>query len=282
MGSACGGYVGWPGLSTAGADAKVTEEISVSGTPLQSGLWTYYVNYNNVGGQSMKSVSTYRDGTAPFGVFTSDGNLEQHFDDHVGVITSNATDTNGDGTIGFDDYNLLAAFCPDEGGTGSSSQSGGFKAYCSKGDWAALISGFYTEETKSSSPGSKYSNSLGGGSNFSPITLAQILASSTPLNNGTNGLKVTINAYSLNGGQSWTPLSAAVQANVYGLGHAIAIDATQSGLKELASDLASSWMGKADGSCPVYLQFNNGAAADYVNVACGQDAATVLQHFASN
>src|SRR5260370_41908273 len=100
MGEACGGYVGWPGLSTAGTDAKVTEELSVSSTnALESGLWTYYVQYNNIGQQNMKTVTTYRDGTAPFGLFTSDGNLQQHFDDHVGGLVAAAHDRNGDGTI---------------------------------------------------------------------------------------------------------------------------------------------------------------------------------------
>src|SRR6516165_756742 len=57
MGSACGGYIGWPGHSTSGGDAKITEEVSVSGAPLETGLWTFYVNYNNIGQQNMKTVS---------------------------------------------------------------------------------------------------------------------------------------------------------------------------------------------------------------------------------
>jgi len=100
MGAACGGYIGWPGLSTSGADAKLTEELSISDPgQLDDGLWTYYVQYNNIGQQSMKMVSTFRDGTAPFGVFTSDGNFQQHFSDHVGVLVASANDKNGDGVI---------------------------------------------------------------------------------------------------------------------------------------------------------------------------------------
>ena len=83
MNSACGGYLGWSGKSTNG-DAKLAEEVSVSSAnPLESGLWTFYVNYNDISGPGMKTVSTFRDGTAPFAVFTSDGNLQQHFNDHV-------------------------------------------------------------------------------------------------------------------------------------------------------------------------------------------------------
>src|SRR5437867_12537485 len=90
MNSACGGYAGWPGLSTAGSDSKITFEVSTSGfpDPGENGLWTFYTSYNNVGGQRVKSVSTYRDGTAPFAVFTSDGNLQQHFNDHVGTLVA--------------------------------------------------------------------------------------------------------------------------------------------------------------------------------------------------
>src|SRR5215472_2258623 len=203
MGAACGGYMGWPGLSTSGTDAKITSEISVSDPgQLDNGLWTYYATYNNVGQQLMRSVSTFRDGTAPFGLFTSDGNLEQHFNDHVGVITSAAFDANGDGIIDFTDYPLLDGFCPSEGGTGSTSASTGFKAYCNKGDWAALVASTFTEETKQTVPGSKYSNAIAN--NFSPVALAAVIASSTLMNNGTNGLIVTINSVSLPSGASHT------------------------------------------------------------------------------
>src|SRR5438477_468897 len=104
MNSACGGYSGWPGKSTEGTDAKLAgDELSVSGGTgpfaLENGLWTFYVNYNNVGGQNVKEVSTYRDSTAPFGVFTSDGNGQQYFNDHVGVKVTAAVDTNGDGRV---------------------------------------------------------------------------------------------------------------------------------------------------------------------------------------
>ena len=64
MGAACGGYEGWPGLTTNGGDSKVTFELSVSSTnPLESGLYTSYVNYNDLTFPGMKTVTTYRDGT---------------------------------------------------------------------------------------------------------------------------------------------------------------------------------------------------------------------------
>src|SRR6516164_9621133 len=185
MGAACGGYAGWPGLSTSGTDAKLAEELSVSSSnPLERGLFTYYVQYNNIGQQNMKTVTTYRDGTAPFGLFTSDGNLQQHFDDHVGVLIASASDRDGDGVIGWigsgisNDYTIANAFCPAVGGTGSTSSSNGFQAYCNKGLWETIVFSAEFEETKSGSPGSKYSNSLGNGTNFSPVVLGQIMASS--------------------------------------------------------------------------------------------------------
>jgi hypothetical protein len=285
MGSACGGYIGWPGLSTSGTDAKITQEVSVSGLPLESGLWTFYVSYNNIGQQNMKSVSNYRDGTAPFGVFTSDGNLQQHFSDHVGVAVATANDRNGDGTIcwigcGFgNDYTIPDGFCPAVGGTGSTSSSNGFQAYCNKGLWEVLIATSFTEETKASSPGSKYSNALGGGTNFSPVTIGQILASSQ-LNPQTNVLTVTINGASLPGGASHT-LSTPIRVNAYGYGHGIAIDANQAGFVELANWLAGQWLGQADGKTNVTLTFNNGAAQDYLQVASGNTAAIALQNYAA-
>lgn len=278
MGAACGGYFGWPGLTTSGSDAKITEELSVSGTPLQSGLWTYYASYNNTTGQHMKSVSTYRDGSAPFGLFTSDGNLEQHFNDHVGVITSAAFDANGDGIIDFTDYPLLDGFCPSEGGTGSTSASSGFKAYCNKGDWAALVASSFTEETKQSVPGSKYSNAIAN--NFSPIAIAQIIASSTLINK-TNGLVVTINSVSLPSGASYT-LTTPITLNAYGMGHALAIDAAQPGVKELAGWLAGQFAGQQDGKVSVSLSFNGGAATLAFPISGGNSASIVLQHFAGS
>ena len=279
MGAACGGYTGWPGLTTSGADAKIAEELSVSGTPLQSGLWTYYSNYNNTAGQHMKSVSTFRDGTAPFGLFTSDGNLEQHFNDHVGVITSAAFDANGDGIIDFTDYPLLDGFCPSEGGTGSTSASTGFKAYCNKGDWAALVASSFTEETKQTVPGSKYSNAIAN--NFSPVAIAQVIATSALMNNNTGGLVVTINSVSLSSGASHT-LTSPITFNAYGMGHAIAIDATQPGVKELAGWLAGQFAGQADGKVSVTLGFNGGAATLAFPISGGNSASIVLNHFAGS
>jgi hypothetical protein len=281
MGSACGGYFGWPGLTTSGGDAKITQEVSV-GDPgqLDNGLWTYYANYNNVGGQHMKSVSTYRDGTAPFGLFTTDGNLEQHYNDHVGVITSAAYDANGDGVVDFNDYNILDGFCPSVGGTGGSSASSGFKAYCSKGLWEVLVAGSFNEETKQSTPGSKYSNAIGNGSNFTPITLGQVLASSQLIPGNAGGIVVTVNGATLPNGASHT-LSVPASANVYGFGHGIAIDATQSGLKELASWLASQWAGQPDRTIPVTFSFNGGKAQGTVKIAGGNSASLILNHYAA-
>jgi hypothetical protein len=290
MGSACGGYVGWPGLSTQGADSKVTMELSVfnPANPLEDGLFAFYVNYNGLSGfPGMKAVSTYRDGTAPFGVFTTDVLLEQHFSDHVGVNIAQANDRNGDGVICWigcpfeaGDYTIPNAFCPAVGGTGTPSASNGFSAYCNKGNWELIVAGTFFEETKQSSPGSKFSNSLGNGSNFSPITVGKILASSTLLRNG-NGFTVTVNAISLRGGASHT-LTTPISANVYGYGHGIAIDATQPGLKEAAGWLASQWTGQPDGAASVTLTFNGGAAQGSITVASGHDASIVLQQYAGS
>src|SRR6266568_2660808 len=149
MNSACGGYAGWAGKSTSGGDAKINEEVSVSSfNPLESGLWTFYVNYNDISGPGMQTVSTFRDGTAPFAVFTSDGLGQQHFSDHVGVLAASANDRNKSGNIcwqgcfidtGGGDYTILNGFCPAEGGTGTTSASNGFQAYCTKGNWAVLV-----------------------------------------------------------------------------------------------------------------------------------------------
>ena len=285
MGSACGGYIGWPGLSTSGGDAKLAEEVSV-GDPgfLDNGLFTFYVNYNNIGGQAMKTVSTFRDGTAPFGVFTTDGNLQQHFSDHVGVLIASANDRNGDGTICWNgcgygnDYDLINAFCPAAGGTGSTASSNGFQAYCTKGLWELLVGGSSFEETKSSSPGSKYSNSAGNGTNFSPIVLGQILASSKF--NGNGALVTQISALALPSGASHT-LTTPISANVYGYGHGIAIDATQAGMKEAAGWLATQMSGTPAGAVSLAITFNGGAATANITIAGGNAAAVALQSYAS-
>src|SRR5947209_5692560 len=158
MNSACGGWVGWPGKSTNG-DAKVTEEVYVTGgSALENGLWTYYVSYNNVGGQAMKTVSTFRDSTAPPVVFTSDGLLEQHFNDHVGVLVTQAYDRDGDGVICWqgcfsNDYSLVDAFCPAFGLNADPDSSDGFSAYCNRGLWSVLVATSFFAETKSNVPG---------------------------------------------------------------------------------------------------------------------------------
>ena len=287
MGAACGGYIGWPGLSTSGADAKLTEELSVTSTnPLEAGLWTYYVQYDNIGQQNMKTVSTFHDGTAPPAVFTSDGNLQQHFSDHVGVLVASANDRNGDGVIcwigcgtGAGDYTIPNAFCPAVGGTGSTSASSGFQAYCTKGLWEIIFATGQAEETKSSSPGSKYSNSLGNGSNFSPIVLGQILATSQ-LNSSTGALTVTVNGLSLPSGVSHT-LTTPITFNLYGYWHSIAINANQTGLVEAANWLASQWAGQPDGSMNVTVTMNGGAASTYLTIASGNSASIAMQNFAA-
>ena len=287
MGAACGGYIGWPGLSTSGGDAKVTFEFSVSSTnPLEAGLWTYYVQYNNIGQQNMKTVSTFRDGTAPFGVFTSDGNLQQHFSDHVGVLVASANDRNGDGVICWigcpfeaGDYTISNAFCPAVGGTGSPSASNGFQAYCNKGVWEEIIAQGQFEETKKSSPGSKYSNSLGNGSNFSPTVLGQILATSQ-LNSSTGALTVTVNGLSLPSGASHT-LTTPISFNLFGYYHGIAINANQAGLVEAANWLSSQWAGQPDGNMNVTVSLNGGAASTYLTIASGNSASIALQNFAA-
>ncbi len=286
MGAACGGYAGWPGHSTAGTDAKVTEELSVSGLPLESGLWTYYVNYNNIAGQSMKTVTTYRDGTAPFGVFTSDGDLEQHFDDHVGVLVASANDRDGDGVIGWvgsglsNDYTIENAFCPAVGGTGSTSSSNGFQAYCNKGLWETIVATTFSEETKSSASGSKFSNAAGNGTNFNPVTIGRLMASST-LDPRTNALTVTVNGLSLPSGASHA-LTTPITFNLYGYYHGIAINANQAGLIEAANWLASQWAGQPDGAVNVTLSFNGGAASGSITLASGNSASIALQNFASS
>jgi len=281
MGAGCGGYFGWPGLTTSGGDAKIAQELSV-GDPggLDNGLWTYYASYNNVGGQRMKSVSTYRDNSAPFAQFTTDGNLEQHFNDHVGVITSAAFDANGDGVIDFNDYNILDAFCPSVGGTGSTSGSAGFKAYCNKGLWEILVAGSFSEETKQTVPGSKYSNALGNGTNFTPIQLGQLLASSSLIPGNSGGFVVTINSAALSNGATHQ-LSVPASINAYGVGHGLAIDATQPGLKDLASWLAAQWAGQRDGAYMVTLTFNGGAAKGAIKIAGGNSASLILNHYAA-
>ena len=287
MGSACGGYVGWPGLTTSGSDAKITQEVSVSSAnPLETGLFLFYVNYNNVGGQNMKTITNYIDHTAPFGVFTSDGLLEQHFNNHVGVEVSSINDRNGDGIICWigcpfeaGDYTIPNGFCPAVGGTGTPSSSNGFAAYCDKGLWEILIATTFTEETKQTSPGSKFSNSLGNGSNFSPVTVGKILASSTLLPDG-NGLAVSVSALSLPNGNSHT-LTTPITANVYGYGHGIAINSEQAGLVDAAGWLAGQWAGHADGGQKVTLTFNGGAAQAGITLASGNTASIVLQNFAA-
>jgi len=293
MGSACGGYLGWPGLTTQGGDDKVTFEVSVSAPPgmaLANGLFTFYVNYNDLTAPGMKTVTTFRDGTAPFGVFTSDGLLEQHFNDHVGVLIAQANDRNGDGVICWigcpfeppnsGDFSIPDAFCPAVGGTGSSASSSGFQAYCDKGLWLTIVASSFFEESKQSTTGSKFSNSKAGGSNFSPITIGKILATSRLLNDGSGGIVVTVNGLSLPNGASYT-LPAPASITAYGFGHAVAVDATQPGLKQAAAWLATQWKGQPDGGTNVTFSLNNGGASGTLLLASGNNAALALQTYAA-
>ena len=284
MNAACGGYLGWSGKSTSGGDAKVAEELSVSSVnPLESGLWTFYVSYNDINGPGMKTVSTYRDGTAPFAQFTSDGLLQQHFNDHVGVLAATAYDKDGDGGICWvgcpygADYTIPNGFCPAEFGTGTTSASNGFSAYCTKGNWATLVATNAFEETKGSVPGSKYSNSQGGGTNFSPVAIASVIASSAVI---PGGVSVTVNGLSLPNGASHT-LTTPATVSAYGFGNALAVDASQAGLKEGAAWLASQWAGQPDGASKVTLNVNGGAASISFVVASGNSASAAMQAYAA-
>lgn len=288
MGSACGGYQGWPGLSTQGTDTKVTFEVSVSspGMPLGNGLFTFYVNYNDLAFPGMKTVTTFRDGTAPLGAFTSDGLLEQHFNDHVGVLIAQAHDRNGDGQIcwigcgfGAGDYTIPNAFCPAVGGTGTTSSSNGFQAYCDKGVWFTIVATSFFEESKQSNTGSKFLNGKGVGA-FSPITIGQILATSQLMTNGTGGIVVTLSGLSLPNGASYT-LPSPASINAYGFGHAVAIDATQPGLKQAAAWLATQWKGQPDGGTNVTFSLNGGGASGTLLIASGDSAARALQTYAA-
>jgi hypothetical protein len=193
---------------------------------------------------------------------------------------SAAYDAHGDGIIDFNDYNLLAGFCPAVGGTGNTKSSAGFKAYCNKGVSQTIVASTFTEETKQSTSGSKYANALGNGSNFGPVTLGRILASSQLIPGKSGGVVLTINGASLPGGVSHT-LSVPATINAYGIGHGLAIDATQAGLKELAAWLASQWAGQADRTVPVTFSFNGGAAQGAINIAGGNSASIILNHYAS-
>ena len=283
MGAACGGYQGWFGQDTAGGDAKVNEELSVSSTnPLENGLFTYYVNYNDDTGPGMQTIGTYVDHTAPFSTFTTDGLGTQHFDSHVGSVVAVGYDKDGDGAIGWDgsgisnDFTILNAFCPAVGGTGSSATSNGFAAYCKKGLWETIVGSSSYTETKGKSSGTKYSNAKYG--NYSPFNIAQVLASSTPNNSG--GVTTSVNAISLPNGASH-PLSAPVTANVLGFGSAIALNANQAGMVDAASWLASQWAGQPDGYANVTLSVNNGAASMTFRVASGNSASIVMANYAA-
>ena len=285
MGSACGGHQGWSGQDTSGVDAKINEEVSVSGLPLESGTWTYYANYNDDTAPGMVTISSYVDHTAPFGVFTTDGLGTQHFNTHVGTGVAIANDRNKDGSIcwqgcpldtGSGDYTIPNGFCPAVGGTGSSSSSNGFAAYCNKGLWEVLIGVSAFTETKQKASGTSFENAKYG--NYTPFQAAQVLATSTP--NPNAGVTTTVSAISLPSGASHT-LTTPITATVLGFGSAIAINANQAGLVEAANWLAGQWAGQPDGATNVTLSFNGGAASMSFTAASGNTASLVLSNFAA-
>ena len=285
MGAACGGYLGWFSQDTSGVDAKINQELSVSSfNPLETGLFTYYVNYNDDTGPGMVTASTYIDHTAPFATFTTDGLGTQHFNTHVGTAVAIAYDKNKDGSICWigcpfesGDYAILDGFCPAIGGTGSSSASNGFSAYCNKGLWETLIATTSFTETKQKASGTKFSNAKFG--NFSPYNIAQVLATSAPNANG-SGVTTTVSGISLPSGASHT-LTTPISANVLGFASGIAINADQAGLIEAANWLSQQWAGQPDGSTNVKLSFNGGAATMSFAVASGNSASIVLANFAA-
>ena len=284
MGSACGGYAGWSGQDTSGVDAKLNEELSVSSNnPLESGLFTYYVNYNDDTVPGMVTISNYIDHSAPFSTFTTDGLGTQHFNTHVGTAVAIAYDKDKDGIIGWDgsglsnDYTIANGFCPAVGGTGSSASSNGFSAYCNKGLWEVLFGTFAFTETKQKASGTNYTNAKYG--NYTPFGAAKVLASSTPLPSG-SGVMTTVNALSLPNGASHT-LTTPVTANVYGFASAISVNANQAGLVEAANWLSQQWAGQADGYSNVTVSFNGGAASMSFKVASGNTASIVMANFAA-
>lgn len=287
MGVACGGYEGWFGTDTSGVDAKVNEELSVSSAnPLESGLWTYYVNYNDDTAPGMTTVSTYVDHTAPFGLFTTDGLGTQHFNTHVGTGVAIGYDKNKNGTICWvgcpfesGDYTIPNAFCPALGGTASSAASNGFSAYCTKGQWEQLVATTSFTETKQKAGGTSFENSKYG--NFSPFGIAQVLATSTPISGGASGVTTTVSGLSLPSGASHT-LTTPISANLYGFGSAISINADQAGLVEAANWLSQQWAGQPDGATNVTVSFNGGSASLSFQVASGNTASIVLANFAAN
>jgi hypothetical protein len=285
MGAACGGYEGWFGQDTSGVDAKISEELSVSSTnPLENGLFTYYVNYNDDSAPGMTTVSTYIDHSAPFATFTTDGNGTQHFNSHVGTGVAIAYDKDKDGLIGWvgsgisNDYTIPNGFCPALGGTGSSAASNGFSAYCTKGQWETLIATSAFTETKQKPSGTSFENSKFG--NFTPFVIAQVLATSTPMAGGASGVTTKVTGVSLPSGAVHT-LTTPISANLYGFGSGISINANQAGLIETANWLAGQWAGQPDGSTNVTLSFNGGAASLSFQAASGNTASLVLKNFAA-
>lgn len=286
MASACGGYAGWPGLSTGGTDAKVVFEVSVhSGSPtlgpLVNGLWTHYVAYDNTAGPpNMKQVSTFRDSTAPFGRFTSDGLGQQHYNDHVGDLATAAYDTSGNGVIiFFQDYSIFDAFCPPPAiFNADPDKNDGFAGYCNKHRWFVLVFTPRFTETKQSTPGSQFSNAKGFLPNFSIIEAGKILASSSAIPDS-DGVSVRVTALSV-AGQTHTQTSP-ITAGVYGFGTALSVDADQVGLKEAASWLADQLAIQPDGPVSVTLTFNDGAGSGSIWIAGGAAAGVSLRSFAA-
>ena len=75
----------WFSRDTSGLNAKISQELVSSTSPLEIGLGAYYAHYNDDCAFGMTTLSTYVDHGAPFGLFTTDGLGTQHFNTHVGT-----------------------------------------------------------------------------------------------------------------------------------------------------------------------------------------------------
>ncbi len=254
MGCVIGGYVGYPGKTTEGVFAKLTYEMSVSSAnPLESGLWLYYVQYDNTKGQNVKEIRSYRDGTAPFGSFTTDGMLMQHFNDFVGTKVSAAVDTNGDGVIWFDDFSSLDMFCPPYG-NGDPDLNDGFAAFCKKGNWLFSAATLYEEESKQSARGSKFGQHIGI---IDPVFIQNVIASSEVADEA-----FIINITDMTVAGATQSLASPIMFTAYGF-KALAIDLDQPGVTEACAWLADMLAGQPDGEVKVGVTFNGAAYKEF-------------------
>ncbi len=261
MGCAIGGYMGWPGKTTEGVFAKVVQELSVSSSiPGESGLWLSYVQYDNSKGvNNVKEVRTYRDATAPFGSFTTDGMLMQHFNDFVGEKVTAAVDTNGDGIINFSDYSFLDVWCPIWGGNADPDMNDGFAAFCKKGTWSVIVSASYEEESKQSARGSKFAQHIGI---IDPVFIQNVIASSDVADGA-----FIINITDMTVADATQTLVSPIMFTAYGF-KAFAIDLDQPGVSEACSELAIMLSGQPDGAVKVGVTLNGAAYKEFEILNC--------------